>query len=180
MNPFDSLTAIRRAGRIQEPEQQQEDKDQQWEKALDAARQKDEVRKQSSNPALSALAGVGNLLDVPGSMVRDTLALKNPFDQILSPFSDKNRTTGRDLNRQFGLSGEKDTWGNFAGGLATEIGTDPLSWATLGLWGAGKGVATRAGRAAEKVGLQRYAKEAAEAAGKVPSQNILSQRQPSR
>ena len=71
--------------------------------------------------------GIGNALDLPGSSVRDVLALKNPFDQYLDPFGDSNRTSGRGLLRQYGLAGNKDTWGNFAGGLAAETALDPLN-----------------------------------------------------
>src|SRR5688500_16382164 len=54
---------------------------------------------------LGGLAIVGNLLDVPGSMVRDTIdratgGKANPFDQLLTPFSSENRVTGRELNRK--------------------------------------------------------------------------------
>ena len=82
---------------------------------------------QSLGHAGLGLAGaVGNTLDLPGSMVRDTLAGQNPFDQLLSPFSDQDRTSGRDLIRKYGLAGKEDTWGNFFGGLGAEIATDPF------------------------------------------------------
>jgi hypothetical protein len=59
---------------------------------------------------LSGLAKVGNLLDIPSSMLRDvissvaTQSIVNPFDQLLSPFSPQNRTTGRELLAQFGIT----------------------------------------------------------------------------
>ena len=31
---------------------------------------------------MKALGGFGAAMDLPGSMVRDTLALENPFDQL--------------------------------------------------------------------------------------------------
>lgn len=77
---------------------------------------------------LQLLAGAGNLLDLPGSMVRDMLALQNPVDQLLTPFSHENRTTGRDLLRKYGMAGSEDNWGNFAGGMAAEVLTDPLTY----------------------------------------------------
>lgn len=84
--------------------------------------------------ALSGLATVGNLLDVPGSMVRDIATWlpggpkpANPFDQLASPFTHHNRTTGRDLLRGYGLAGKEDTMGNFSTGLAAEIALDPLT-----------------------------------------------------
>lgn len=66
----------------------------------------------------SGLSALGNALDLPGSMVRDTLTLRNPFDQLLSPLQDKNRTTGRQMLRDFGLASKKDTWLNFVPGLS--------------------------------------------------------------
>lgn len=95
--------------------------------------------------ALSGLAMVGNVLDVPGSMVRDLVSLENPFDQLMSPWSDKNRVTGRDLNRRMGLAGPKDSYANWWGGFATEIATDPLTYLTGGL--------TKAGQVAAKAGI---------------------------
>ena len=53
---------------------------------------------------MSGLGAAGNLLDLPGSMVRDLLAFENPFDQLLSPFSHENRVTGRDLLTEYGLA----------------------------------------------------------------------------
>ncbi len=119
--------------------------------------------------AMGMASGVGNFLDVPGSMARDVLAGENPFDQILSPLSGENRTTGVDLLRQYDLAGEEDTWGNFAGGLATEIVTDPLTWLTgpLGTLAKGSMVGTKAGlKAVGKAGLSAT-DDAARVAGKV-------------
>ena len=103
---------------------------------------------------LSPLARVGNVLDTPGSMVRDALAGQNPFDQLLTPFSDENRISGRDLLRQYGMVGKEDTWGNFAGGLAAEIATDPTMLISGLASGAGKAL-TGTGKATHlfKVGL---------------------------
>lgn len=89
---------------------------------------------------VSGISAAANLLDLPGSSVRDTIAgvstgnwsKYNPLDQWLTPFQSDNRATGRDLNRSFGLSGRKDTWGNWGGGIATEIATDPLTYLTFG------------------------------------------------
>lgn len=79
------------------------------------------------NHLLNGLSAVGNVLDLPGSSVRDVLAWKNPFDQYLDPLGDSQRTSGRDLLRSYGMAGQHDTWGNFAGGLASEIATDPTN-----------------------------------------------------
>ena len=103
---------------------------------------------------LSPLARVGNALDTPGSMVRDIIAGQNPFDQLLTPFSDENRISGRDLLRQYGMAGKEDTLGNFAGGLAAEIATDPTMLISGLASGAGKAL-TGSGKATHlfKVGL---------------------------
>lgn len=121
--------------------------------------------------ALGTVGAVGNLLDVPGSMVRDTLAGRNPFDQVISPFSDKNRTSGRDLARQYGMAGKKDTWGNFAGGLATEIATDPLTLLGVGLLGKtakGAGMVKSGQKLTKGVGAGIRAGERALVSGKIP------------
>lgn len=106
--------------------------------------------RQAGGAAMSGLSGIGNLLDLPGSMVRDTIAGQNPLDQILNPFGSQNRTTGRDLNRMGGLAGSKDTIGNWWGGLGTEVATDPLTYLTGGLSTAAK---TGFGKIAAKTGI---------------------------
>ena len=96
---------------------------------------------------LSGLAAVGNLFDLPGSAVRDLLAGENPIDQLLTPFSPDNRTTGRELLRKGGAIGSQDTYGNFWGGLGLEILLDPLlplTASTKALTNTGK-VASKAG-----------------------------------
>lgn len=94
---------------------------------------------------LNGLSAIGNLADLPGSSARDVLAGRNPFDQWASPLHDTNRTSGRDLLRHYGMAGEKDTWGNFLGGMAAETVLDPLNVIS------GKGVlnALRARRGAQ-------------------------------
>lgn len=112
--------------------------------------------------AMSGISSAGNLLDLPGSMVRDVVAWKNPLDQLLTPFSAENRTTGRDLNRKIGLSGRRDSWGNFFGGLGTEIALDPLTYLTLG-----GSALTKSGQLAKKTGLlDDVGRVAAKRAGK--------------
>ena len=81
---------------------------------------------------LSGVAAVGNLLDTPGSMVRDVLSFENPLDNLLNPFSGANRTSGRDLLRKAGLVGKDDTYGNWWGGFAAEVLTDPLTYLGVG------------------------------------------------
>ncbi len=95
--------------------------------------------------ALSGLAAVGNVLDTPGSMVRDLLAGENPIDQLAAPWRSDNRLSGRDLLRKHGLVGSKDTWGNWLGGFGVELATDPLTYLTGGI--------TKGGQVAAKAGI---------------------------
>lgn len=111
--------------------------------------------------ALSGLARVGNLLDLPGSVVRESISYlggnteANPFDQLL-PWNwttDEGRISGRDLLREQGFVGQEDTWGNYFGGLAAEIALDPTTYATFGA-----GALTKAGRVARAAGIKNAAK----------------------
>jgi hypothetical protein len=123
--------------------------------------------------ALNAVGAVGNILDTPGSMVRDLITLapggsapRNPFDQILDPMGreyEGNRIEGREMLRDWGLADKKhDTWTNFLGGLALEIATDPLTYVgSMGL--------TKIGQVFANMGIKKMrplAREMAEIAGK--------------
>lgn len=120
----------------------------------------------------SGLAAAGWLLDTPGSFVRGLLAGK-PLSFLGT--SDE-RVTGRDLLRQYGMVGDKDTWGNFTGSLAAEIVLDPLTWMNP-LAILGKGALTQTGKAMKGSGLLRNAAEAAwegttAGAGRAPRMGI--------
>lgn len=104
----------------------------------------------ATDAELSAVSAVGNVLDLPGSMVRDVISLQNPLDQILTPTSSINRTSGRDLSRKFGFAGSDDTTGNAIGGFAAEVLLDPLSYLTFGA-----SALTKAGRVARNAGLMK-------------------------
>jgi hypothetical protein len=133
--------------------------------------------------ALSGLATVGNLLDVPGSMVRDTLSWlpggpkpQNPFDQLASPFTHENRLTGRDLMRGYGLAGKEDTMLNFLTGLGAEIALDPLSYLTFGA-----SAMTKGGKAARALNLENRAVDTASKAlgrkvGKREARHVVTPR----
>lgn len=81
----------------------------------------------------SLLAPLSNALDLPGSMVRDVATIRNPLDQLMSPFSSENRTSGRQMLRDYGAVGEEDTYLNAILGGLTEIGTNPLSFMGTGV-----------------------------------------------
>ena len=119
------------------------------------------IIRRAANTGLGGIAAVGNLLDIPGSMVRDTLSFRNPLDQLLTPFSPDNRTSGRDMLRALGLIGKRDTWLNLVPSIATEIALDPLTYGTLGTTAAlGAG-----GKAARAAGILHLAPEVATARG---------------
>lgn len=97
--------------------------------------------RQIAGKVMSPLAAVGNLLDLPGSSVRDVLTGQNPFDQYATPFRDENRTTGRDVLSQYGLTTPNDPnrweWSD-VGGFLGEVALDPLTYMSGGLSGVGK------------------------------------------
>lgn len=103
------------------------------------------------NTAMSGLATVGNVLDLPGSMVRDVLTLNNPFDQLLTPTSSENRNTGRDVLTKWGATeaNDPDKWevADFLG-FGVEVLADPLTYLSAGGSAVGKG-----GLAAKNAGL---------------------------
>lgn len=99
-------------------------------------------------------SGVGNLIDLPGSMVRDTISFSNPLDQLMTPFSSDNRTSGADISRYW-AGGDVDSGGNQMAGMMIDILTDPLMLASGGTLAAGKMGAKAAGsvaRGAKSVG----------------------------
>ena len=121
------------------------------------------ITREASNMALDAIGGLGNLLDLPGSMVRDAVMLRNPFDQLLTPTKSVNRTTGEEMAEAIGAFDDGPSEnrslltnvGRFAGGLGIEVALDPLTYLTGGLAstirGAGKGASSA--RALKKIGV---------------------------
>lgn len=104
---------------------------------------------------LSGLAKAGNILDLPGSSVRDILSGENPFDQW-APWnwtSNKQRTSPEDMLQRLGVLSpqfrkQHPVW-SFLGGTAAAIATDPLTFTGL------PGVARlkQAGDVAKRAGL---------------------------
>ena len=90
---------------------------------------------------LDVLGYAGNLLDLPGSSLRDVLSGNNPFDQWATPFTDKNRATGRDVlnpflgaNEETGMSGWLDNpmeGVKDLAGFGLEMVADPLNFVSL-------------------------------------------------
>lgn len=106
-----------------------------------------------SEAGSSGLAGLGWLLDTPGAVVRGTLS-EGPVKGLSALWdTSEDRVTGRELARQYGLMGDTDTWGNFIGGIGTEVLLDPLTYGTLGLSQlVGRGAQTTAGRLLKAAG----------------------------
>ncbi len=99
----------------------------------------------------SGFGMAGNLLDLPGSMIRDVVSGRNPFDQLLDPLSHHEAgtsVTGRQVLDEYGITQDNKETGisgwwddpmegvRDVGAFAFEMALDPLSWLTGGLAGA--------------------------------------------
>jgi hypothetical protein len=123
-----------------------------------------------ANMGANGISGLGWILDTPGSMMRGLLS-GGPSKAVSALWDDsEDRVTGRELLQQYGMAGEENTWGNFAGGLAAEILLDPLSWVGPGLLG--KGAKTTAGGLAGRAGLLEGADVAARQVNKGIRQHL--------
>jgi hypothetical protein len=102
----------------------------------------------------SGLAGLGWILDTPGSMVRGLLS-EGPGKALSALWeTSDDRVTGRELLRQYGMAGDEDTWGNFAGSLIAEAALDPLTYMSFGMNQLlGAPAKTLVGKAAQKSGM---------------------------
>lgn len=100
---------------------------------------------------LSQLLGV---LNKPGRAVRGLVGGKPQEALAILPLSDtfgitnpENEVTGAKLNEKLGLKND-NSWTSWGAGLATELATDPLTYATFGA----KHALTTAGKAAQASG----------------------------
>lgn len=107
-----------------------------------------------ANKGSSGLSGVGWLLDTPGSMVRGLLS-DGPMKGLSALWeTSEDRVTGRELLRQYGLAGDKDTWQNFGSSLGAEVLLDPLTYLSAGIAPLLGGVAKNtAGKLATRSGI---------------------------
>lgn len=129
---------------------------------------------------LSGLAKVANVLDLPGSSLRDigqsflTGSFVNPFDQWLSPTQPTNRTRGRQLLESLGVQKNKETgvagWADDPlegvrdlGGFGMELLFDPFFTAPKATIGGIKAVGSALG-APKAISALRW--------GKVPGTNF--------
>lgn len=115
--------------------------------------------RQAADVSLGGLSMVGNVLDLPVSIGRDLLTWLpggtkpvNPLDQLLSPFSDKNRTKFSDLAKDYGMvSRDMNPVGEFALDTSLDILLDPVTYLSFGASAVGKGgkILRNAGLAAD-------------------------------
>jgi len=97
------------------------------------------LAKLAKSVVLPPLTWLSQTMDKPGRAVRGLLdgspsELLNliPLSDTLGITDPEKSVSGRDLLRNKGMIGEEDNWGNFLGGLATEILLDPVNLITLG------------------------------------------------
>lgn len=98
-----------------------------------------ELARLAKSVVLPPLTWLSQTLDKPGRAIRGLLdgspsELLNliPLSDTLGITDPEKSVSGRDLLRNKGMIGEEDNWGNFLGGLATEILLDPVNLITLG------------------------------------------------
>lgn len=115
--------------------------------------------------ASGGLSQVFGALDKPGQVVRGLVAGKGPSSfKHLIPFSGtlgitkpEDYMSGRDITNQLGLTSKSDRgWGAWGAGLAADVLTDPLTFASFGT----KGALTTTGKALERAGhLKGFSRE---------------------
>jgi hypothetical protein len=125
-----------------------------------APEERESLLRTMGRKTMGGIGAAANLIDLPGSMVRDVIGLVgsggnfakyNPLDQLMSPFSSENRVYGRGMLEDAGvLSRNKPglDLGDVAG-FGVDVLTDPLSWLSGGIAGAG----TKFGKLASKAGV---------------------------
>lgn len=118
---------------------------------LDPAR-REELLSEADSGNGGLISDIAWLLDTPGAMVRGGLSGTGVLNALTQTTDE--RTDGRELLRQYGLAGQDDNWGNFFGGLATEVALDPLSWLSGPV-----AALSPAGKVASKAGLLARAPE---------------------
>lgn len=112
----------------------------------------------------SLFEAAGNVLDLPGSSIRDLLMMRNPVDQYLTPFSADNRTSGQEMLHSVGMSGDSP-W--LSAGL--EMALDPSSLLGLGMIGKAAKTAGLVGKAGKLSALRAALANPQAAAGAIRS-----------
>lgn len=112
---------------------------------------------------LSGVGVVGNVLDTPGAIVRNTFSGRDPFSG-LNPFDAEGRASGRDMLESWGWLGQNEEgldWGD-AAGFGAELLTDPLNLI-------GGGVAKNTSLLAKEAKAANALTDARHAAGWMPA-----------
>lgn len=104
---------------------------------------------------LDILTGGMNLLDLPGSTVRDLIAGRDPLDQWADPFGSRassNRIDGRQMLADWGITSRNDpnAWelADFLG-FGAQVATDPLTFVPAGALAAVLGLGRKAAPVAD-------------------------------
>lgn len=156
-DPYGMMQQQAQYGVLPEPDDSADDSPQSRRPQLSDLMPADEQRSMLNRLAAagsSGLSGLGWILDTPGAVVRGGLS-GGPLKALSALWeTTDDRVDGRELLRQYGLAGDEDNWGNFAGGIGAEVLLDPLTYMSFGLnQFIGKGAKTAAGRAAQSAGL---------------------------
>lgn len=115
------------------------------------------IGQKALDAGVSGISAVAGALDKPGQAVRGLIdgkgvsSLKHlvPFSHAMGLTTDADSTSGRDLTDHYGLTQKGDqSWGAWGKGLAADIVTDPLTYASFGA----KSALTPIGKAVEKTG----------------------------
>jgi len=94
----------------------------------------DDILKPLGGAVLGGVETVGSLMDLPASSVRDLLALRNPLDQWIHPFTPEKRTSGRELLERWDLLGRNRPGLDMGDvlGFGVEVLLDPLVPLSIG------------------------------------------------
>jgi hypothetical protein len=113
--------------------------------------EEDDVFSYLKSAGLGAIGYLGNILDTPGSFVRG-IAAGEPGRAFTGLLNFGDRVSGKELA---GLDDNPDSYLDDAGGIATEIALDPLTYLTIGASALGRG-----GKIAKAAGLLPKAERA--------------------
>lgn len=100
----------------------------------------------TAKPNPSALERIFGVMDIPGVAVRglihNAIDTKKPVDvleEVGKSWRGERRVEGADI---LGDLGVENKWGKMLGGIAVDIVTDPMTYITAGIGGAGKSAVT--------------------------------------
>ena len=113
------------------------------------------------------LEALGNVADLPGGMIRNTISGHNPLSPLMSPFSQDGRASGSEVLQSWGANPGHD-----ALGFLLELATDPASWVGAGLAAKGLKGAVKGSKLLSKTGKLGRAMEMGKAMLRSPDEAI--------